>query len=50
MEAIIACLLGLSQLLIDFPELAEIDVNPIMVFETGQGCQVLDARIVLKAE
>jgi acyl-CoA synthetase (NDP forming) len=48
LEAIISCLRGLSQLLTDFPEIAEIDINPIMVFEAGQGCRVLDVRLVLE--
>jgi acyl-CoA synthetase (NDP forming) len=47
-ESIVETLLGLSRLLVDFPEIAEIDINPIMVFEAGQGCRVLDVRLVLK--
>ncbi len=46
-EAIVETLLGLSRLLVDFPEIAEIDINPIMVFDAGQGCRVLDVRLVL---
>lgn len=48
LEAVIETLLGLSRLLVDFPEIAEIDINPIVVFETGKGCQVLDVRLVLE--
>ncbi|MFH0788097.1 MAG: acetate--CoA ligase family protein [Pseudomonadota bacterium] len=48
LEAVIETLMSLSRLLVDFPEIAEIDINPIMVYETGQGCQVLDVRLVLK--
>lgn len=48
MEAVVETLLSLSRLLCDFPEIAEIDINPIMVYETGQGCQVLDVRLVLE--
>jgi acetyltransferase len=47
-ESITDALLNFSRLLVDFPEIAEIDINPLMVYETGKGCQVLDARLVLE--
>ena len=37
----------LAQLVTDFPEIAELDINPLMVLPKGQGVKVLDARIVL---
>ncbi len=40
-------LLRLSQLLCDFPEIKEIDINPLRVFQTGAGCRALDARVIL---
>ncbi len=46
-EAVVETLLKLSRLMVDFPEIAEIDINPVMVCEAGQGCQVLDVRLVL---
>ena len=46
-EAVVETLLNLSRLLVDFPEIAEIDINPIMVCEAGKGCLVLDVRLVL---
>ena len=48
-EAVVDVLLRLSDLLIDFPEIAEIDINPVMVCDAGMGCQVLDVRMVLQA-
>jgi hypothetical protein len=48
-KAVEEALLNLSNLLVDFPEIAEIDINPIMVCETGKGSFVLDVRIVLEA-
>ena len=39
-------LIQLSQLLIDFPEIAEIDLNPVFALE--EGACVADARIILK--
>jgi acetyltransferase len=44
-EFIINSLLKLSQLAIDFPEIKELDINPLKVF--GEGGTVVDARIVL---
>jgi 4-hydroxybutyryl-CoA synthetase (ADP-forming) len=48
LEAVVEALLALSRLLLDFPEIAEIDINPIMVYENGKGCQVLDVRMALE--
>ena len=38
-------LLRISALVEDIHEIQEMDLNPIMVMETGQGCCVADARI-----
>ncbi|UCE39481.1 MAG: acetate--CoA ligase family protein [Thermoplasmata archaeon] len=35
----------LSRLVEDFPEIEELDVNPLVVFEKGRCCNVVDARI-----
>jgi acetyl coenzyme A synthetase (ADP forming)-like protein len=45
LEAIAECLERLSQLVLDFPEIRELDINPLMVFNQGQGAAVVDARI-----
>jgi len=45
LESIAACLERLSQLVLDFPEIRELDINPLMVFPQGQGVAVVDARI-----
>jgi len=44
-EAIIEMLLRLSQLMVDFPEIEGIDINPLMALE--KGAIAVDARIVL---
>jgi 4-hydroxybutyryl-CoA synthetase (ADP-forming) len=41
------CIQRLSQLVTDFGEIAELDMNPIVVMEQGKGCKVLDIRIGL---
>ena len=46
-EAIEEGLLRVSQLATDFPEIMEIDVNPLSVFARGQGAIAIDARLVL---
>ncbi|NMB56814.1 CoA-binding protein [Candidatus Beckwithbacteria bacterium] len=47
-EKIIECLGRLSCLLADFPEITELDINPLMVLPKGEGVRVLDGRIVIK--
>ena len=46
-QAVIETLLRLSQLLIDFPEIQELDINPLRVFHEEDGCRALDARMIL---
>jgi acetyltransferase len=46
-EAIVDTLLRLSQLVTDFPEIMEMDVNPLIVFEVGRGVVGVDMRLVL---
>ena len=48
LEAIAECLKRLSQLSCDHPEIDEIDMNPLMVYQEGKGADVVDARIILK--
>lgn len=46
-QAIVETLLRVSQLVTDFPEIIEMDVNPLMVHEEGQGVTAVDVRIGL---
>jgi len=46
--AVIEALLRLSQLMIDFPEIGELDINPLRVFTENNGCRALDARIMIR--
>ena len=44
------CIQRLSQLVTDFAdEIAELDMNPVLVLAKGKGCRVLDVRIGLTA-
>ncbi len=40
--------LRVSQLVTDFPEIVEMDINPLVVHNRGEGVIVLDARIILQ--
>jgi acetyltransferase len=41
------CLQRLSQLVLEFPEITELDINPLMVVERGKGAAAVDARIFI---
>jgi acyl-CoA synthetase (NDP forming) len=45
-NAILNVLLNTSRLVMDHPEIKELDLNPIMVYETG--LKTVDARIILE--
>ncbi|MCR4407501.1 MAG: acetate--CoA ligase [Anaerolineae bacterium] len=47
MEAIVDVLLRMSQLVTEFPEIVEFDINPLIVYETGRGVVGVDMRLVL---
>ena len=48
-EALAGVLSRLSQLVSDLDdEIAETDANPILLYEEGKGCRVVDARVILK--
>jgi len=46
-NALVECLQRLSQLVTDFPEITEFDMNPLLVLEEGRGCKSVDVRIGL---
>ncbi len=48
LDALIEALLRLSQLAMDYPEIAEFDINPLVVFEEGRGVMGVDMRLVLQ--
>ncbi|MBI2861499.1 MAG: acetate--CoA ligase family protein [Chloroflexi bacterium] len=48
--AIEDALLRLSRLALDFPEIEEIDINPLKVFPQGQGAIGVDFRIILSTD
>ncbi len=44
-QAIVECLLRLSQLVTDFPQIMELDINPLVVGEAGKGAIAVDCRM-----
>lgn len=46
-EALITSIGRLSQLIEDFPEIEELDINPLLTFKNGPAFRVLDARITI---
>jgi len=47
LEALVEAILRLAQLVADFPEIVEFDINPLTVFEEGRGVIGIDMRLVL---
>jgi acetyltransferase len=47
--SLVDAILAVTRLVTDFPEIAEIDLNPVRVMGEGKGCLVLDARMILDA-
>ncbi len=42
-------ILRISQLVTTYPEIAEMDINPIIVYGESEGCQALDVKIALRS-
>jgi acetyl coenzyme A synthetase (ADP forming)-like protein len=47
-DSIRDCILRLSQMVSEHPEIAELDINPLIVYPEGEGCVVADSRILLR--
>lgn len=47
MDMMIECLTRLSQLSMEQPLIDEVDLNPLLVYNQGEGAKVIDARIIL---
>ena len=48
-EALKEILMRLSRLAEDVPEIAELDLNPVIALPPGNGCRIVDARIKVSA-
>jgi acetyltransferase len=47
-EALVETLLRIAQLVLDFPMIAELDINPFIVYEQGRGGIAIDMRLILE--
>jgi acetyltransferase len=47
-EVIEKLLVSLSDMVVDHPQIMEMDINPLLVHEEGKGATVADCRIILK--
>ncbi|MGA8178956.1 MAG: acetate--CoA ligase family protein [Desulfobacterales bacterium] len=49
LETIEKALVRLSDMVMNHPEISEMDINPLMIHEQGKGATVADCRIILKS-
>ena len=49
LEALKQAIMQLNQLALDFPQISELDINPLLVLPKGEGVRVLDARMVISS-
>jgi acetyltransferase len=47
LDAVVDVILRLSRLALDFPQVEEAEVNPLLVFPEGKGALALDGRVIL---
>lgn len=48
LDAVVDVILRLGSISLDFPQIEEIEVNPLLVYPEGQGALALDGRVILK--
>lgn len=47
-DSVVDVMLRVSQLVTDFTEITEMDINPLFVYEKGKGCVALDVKMTIK--
>jgi len=47
-EALKKVIFGVAQIAMDFPEITELEINPVMVGDAGQGCGAVDALATIR--
>jgi acetate---CoA ligase (ADP-forming) subunit beta len=50
LKALKSLLFQVERLALEFPEISEIDLNPVFLHEEGKGAMVVDARVILSSE
>jgi acetyltransferase len=49
-DAVVETIRGVAQLVVDLPQVAEVDLNPLIVGEVGEGAWAVDVRIVMEGQ
>jgi acetyl coenzyme A synthetase (ADP forming)-like protein len=49
LDALRDLLLRVSRLAVELPEIAELDLNPVMAMSPGKGCRIVDARVSVRS-
>ncbi|MFP4654966.1 MAG: acetate--CoA ligase alpha subunit [Methanohalobium sp.] len=49
-NSVVDTLIKVSQLVVDFPQILELDINPLVVLPDSQGCVAMDLRLTLREE
>lgn len=49
-EAVIDVILSLSEIALNFPQIAEVEINPLIVMPQGEGAYAVDARLRLAVD
>ncbi len=49
-DSVVDVMLRVSQLVTDFTQINEMDINPLFVYEKGGGCLALDVKMTIKPE
>ncbi|MCK5661093.1 MAG: acetate--CoA ligase family protein, partial [Methanosarcinales archaeon] len=49
-NSIIDSIVKISQMVLDFPQILEFEINPLMVLSDGEGCLAMDIRMTLGEE
>ncbi len=50
LDALEGAMVRISQLVTDFPEIVELDINPLVIFPEGEGVTGLDMRMVITGQ
>jgi acyl-CoA synthetase (NDP forming) len=48
LETLKACIVKVSQLLVEHPEVQNLDINPMLIFDEGRGCLIVDVKIQIE--
>jgi acetate---CoA ligase (ADP-forming) len=47
-ETLKDCLVKVSRLLVEHPEVQNLDINPMLIFDEGRGCLIVDVKIQIE--